>query len=410
MGFWGLAQQAERGTVNAYVPGSNPGFPAVYPKGYVQNLYREKDIKNYMKKLSILVASVLGLALMASPAHAAPMTVATSTGAVAGGVTTWTTVTTGTSTSNAIARPVPEDNVIDDSDVVRFVATVDTGTAVTATATNATIVAATSTLAAPVTASSGSSSLTIATGTGTTATFYVYTKTTAIGTVVVQNGGTTLTFYVQGTAGKVNTVALTGNDSGSTSSVVTVTATATDVFGNKISGRALSALVVNGTVDTTTAVTGSTLADFGTKEFKVTLPTTGTTTLVISAAAGEIASTVAGFNTVTSSAVKSITVRDLAGELAAVSAARDAAVAAKATAEAALATANANAAAAATKAAADLKAATDSATATIAAKDAEIAKLKADNAKALADLKAVFNSLAKKWNAKFPKAKVTLVK
>lgn len=33
---WGLAQQAERGTVNAYVPGSNPGFPAVYPKGYVQ--------------------------------------------------------------------------------------------------------------------------------------------------------------------------------------------------------------------------------------------------------------------------------------------------------------------------------------------------------------------------------------
>lgn len=356
-----------------------------------------------MKKLSILVASVLGLALMASPAHAAPMTVATSTGAVSGGTTTWTTVTTGTSTSNAIARPVPEDNVIDDSDVVRFVATVDTGTAVTATATNATIVAATSTLAAPVTASSGSSSLTIATGTGTTATFYVYTKTTAIGTVVVQNGGTTLTFYVQGTAGKVNTVALTGNDSGSTSSVVTVTATATDVFGNKISGRALSALVVNGTVDTTTAVTGSTLADFGTKEFKVTLPTTGTTTLVISAAAGEIASTVAGFNTVTSSAVKSITVRDLAGELAAVSAARDAAVAA-------LAKANADAAAAATKAAADLKAATDSATATILAKDTEIAKLKADNAKALADLKAVFNSLAKKWNAKFPKAKVTLVK
>ena len=45
-----------------------------------------------------------------------------------------------------------------------------------------------------------------------------------------------------------NTVALTGNDSGSTSSVVTVTATATDVFGNKISGKTLTSLIVNGTV------------------------------------------------------------------------------------------------------------------------------------------------------------------
>jgi len=363
-----------------------------------------------MKKLSILVASALGLALMASPAHAAPMTVVTSTGAVAGGVTTWTTVTTGTSAATAITRPVPEDNVIDDSDVVRFVATVDTGTSVTVNATNATIVSATNAAAAPVNASSGSASLTIATGTGTSATFYVYTKTTAVGTVVVNNQGTTLTYYVQGTAGKINTVALTGNDSGSTSSVVTVTATASDVFGNKVSGKTLTALVVNGTVDTTTATTGATLTNFGSADFKVTLPTTGTTTLVVSAAAGDIATVVAGFNTVTSSTVKSITVRDLAGELAAVSAARDAALAAKAAAEAALATANATAAAAAAKAAADLKAATDSATVTIAAKDAEIAKLKADNAKALADLKKAFNALAAKWNAKNPKAKVTLVK
>jgi len=59
------------------------------------------------------------------------------------------------------------------------------------------------------------------------------------------------------------------------------------------------------------------------------------------------------------------------------------------------------------KALADAKAASD---AVILAKDATIAKLTADNAVALKAIKDAFNALAKKWNAKNPKAKVTLVK
>jgi hypothetical protein len=40
----------------------------------------------------------------------------------------------------------------------------------------------------------------------------------------------------------------------------------------------------------------------------------------------------------------------------------------------------------------------------------ELAKVKADNAASIAAMKKAFNDLAKKWNAKNPKAKVTLVK
>ncbi len=377
----------------------------------MNNLSIEKEKNKNMKKLSILVASVLGASLLAiaPAAQATTLTVVANTWnpAKAGGAGFDTPASAGTTTATAIKRPVPEDNKIDNVEVIRFVATVAAGTSVTASATNATIVAALHTDAAPVNASSGSASLTVATGTGTEALFYVYTKTTAVGTVVLTNGVNTTTMYVQGEAGKVNTVALTGNDSGSTSSVVTVTATTTDVFGNKISGRALTALVVNGTVDTATATTGTTLTDFGSKEFKVTLPATGTTTLVVSAAAGELATAVAGFNSVTSSAVKAITVRDLAGELKiavdALAAEKAARAADKVVADKALADAIAKAA----SDSATAKAASDAA---LAAKDVQIAKLTADNAAALAKLKASFNALAKKWNAKNPKAKVTLVK
>jgi len=90
------------------------------------------------------------------------------------------------------------------------------------------------------------------------------------------------------------------------------------------------------------------------------------------------------------------------------------AVTAKAAADAAALTAAAElvkAKADATVAALAAKTASDKALAdAVAAKDAEIAKLKADNTAALAAIKKSFNDLAKKWNAKNPKAKVTLVK
>ena len=88
-----------------------------------------------------------------------------------------------------------------------------------------------------------------------------------------------------------------------------------------------------------------------------------------------------------------------AAEAATAKANADAATA-KAASDVAAATAAANAANASTKAVADA----------VAAKDAEIKVLKDENAKALAALKDAFNALAKKWNAKNPKAKVTLVK
>jgi hypothetical protein len=407
---------------------------------------------NSFKKIALAMVAAMTLGtVVATPASAAVMTVAVSLNGSAN------------STNSAIATPaslpVPEDNKIDATDALKFVATVDTGTAVTVTTTNATIVTALHTDAAPVGSTSGSSTLTVATGTGVTATFWVYTKTTAIGTVVIANGGTTLTYYVQGTAGKVNTLSLASADAGTTSSVVTATATATDVFGNKVAGIGLTALVVGGTLDTTTATSGATLTTFGSADFKVTLPATGQSTLVVrvtdTTANGAVA--VAGFNTPVTSAVKTITVRDLLGELAAQKAIADAAVAAKALADAAVAKAAVDAVAAkaasdaavakatadavdaktaADKALADAKVASDKALAdakiaadaslkaevdkaaaakvasdaALAAKDAEIAKLTADNAKALASLKKAFNTLANKWNKKNPKAKVTLVK
>jgi hypothetical protein len=153
---------------------------------------------NSFKKIALAVVAAMTLGtIVATPASAAVMTVAVSLNGTAN--------TTNSAIATPAALPVPSDNKIDATDALRFVATVDTGTAVTVSATNATIVSALHSDAAPIGASSGSSSLTIATGTGTTATFFVYTKTTAIGTVTVTNQGTTFTYYVQGTAGLLTT-------------------------------------------------------------------------------------------------------------------------------------------------------------------------------------------------------------
>jgi hypothetical protein len=261
--------------------------------------------------------------------------------------------------------------------------------------------------------------LTIATGTGTTATFWVYTKTTAIGTVTVTNQGTTFTYYIQGTAGKINNLTLSAPASGAAGTKQDITVTATDAFGNKVSGKSITATVFAATavMDTATVTTGATLSDFGVATFKATLPTTGTRSLITFApttSTDAVAAAVTGLTAPTLAPFAEIAVRDLTTELAAQIAAKDAALAAKAVSDAALvkATAEHTALIAAEKAAsakalADAKTASDK---VILDKDAQIAKLTADNAVALAKIKASFNALAKKWNAKNPKAKVTLVK
>jgi hypothetical protein len=373
----------------------------------------------------VVAAMTMGT-LVATPASAAVMTVAVDLNSVAN--------TTASSSATPAALPVPADNTIDATDALRFVATVDTGTAVTVTATNATIVTALHTVAAPVSASSGSSSITIATGTGTTATFYVYTKTTAVGTVVVTNQGTTLTYYVQGTAGLINNLTVSAPANGAAGTKQDIVVTATDVFGNKISGKSLTATVFAGlgTLDSATATTGATLSDFGQAKFKLTLPTTGTRSLVTFAptTAGEATSAdVTGLTARTLSPFAEIAVRDLLTELASANAAlaaekaareADKVAAAKAASDAKLladtevlslkseiVTLKADAVTA--KVAAD-KALADALAAAKVASDAELAKVKADNDASMAALKKAFNSLARKWNKKNPKAKVALIK
>jgi hypothetical protein len=383
---------------------------------------------NSFKKIALAVAAAMTLGTVAvAPANANTMSVV---------ATTWKSTlstpafddpaTLGTSLTTAIARPVPADNTIDNTDVVRLVATVTAGTSVTATATNATIVSALHSTPAPVGASSGSSSLTIATGTGNTATFFVYTKTTAIGTVVINNGGTTLTYYVQGTAGKINNLTVSAPSAGAAGTKHDILVTATDAFGNKVSGKSITAAVfaASATLDTATVTTGATLSDFGVAKFTATLPATGTRSLITFApttSTDAVAAAVVGLTAPTLAPFAEIAVRDLVSELAAEKAAKDAALAAKAVADAAVLKAAADAVAAkvaadaalaaAVKVEADKAAAAKVASdAALLAKDAQIAKLTADNAAAIKDMKAAFNKLALQWNKKNPKAKVTLVK
>lgn len=378
---------------------------------------------NSFKKIALGMVAAMALGtIAAAPASATVMTVAVTLNGTAN--------TTNGVISTPASLPVPEDNVIDATDALRFVATVAAGTSVTATATNATIVSALHTSAAPVGASSGSSSLTIATGTGTTATFFVYTKTTAIGTVVINNGGTTLTYYVQGTAGKINNLTVAAPTSGAAGTKQDIVVTATDAFGNKVSGKSITATVfaATATLDTATVTTGATLTDFGTATFKATLPTTGSRALITFApttSSDAASADVVGLTPRTLAPFAEIAVRDLITELATEKAAKDAALAAKAVADAAVLKAAADAAAAkvaadaalaaekaaSAKALADAKVASDKALADAkVAHDAAVAKLTADNAAALKSIKDAFNKLARQWNAKNPKAKVTLVK
>jgi hypothetical protein len=374
---------------------------------------------NSFKKIALAVVAAMTLGMVAvAPANATVMTVAV-------------TLNNASNTTNGVIAtpavlPVPEDNTIDATDALRFVATVATGTSVTAVATNATIVSALHTPAAPVGASSGSSSLTIATGTGDKATFFVYTKTTAIGTVVINNGGTTLTYYVQGTAGKINNLTVAAPTSGAAGTKQDIVVTATDAFGNKVSGKSITATVFAATavLDTATVTTGATLADFGTATFKATLPTTGSRSLITFAptSAGDaVSGAVVGLTAPTLAPFAEITVRDLVSELSAQTAARLAAekaladAVAKAATDAAAVKSLADsaallAAAELAKVKAEAATAKIAADAALAAKDAQIAKLTADNAVALAAMKKAFNDLARQWNKKNPRAKVTLVK
>ena len=336
------------------------------------------------KKVSLIIAAALTSTMLVSPAANANAGTVTLT--VAGSAATGGTVVT-----TPVSLPVPADNSVDAADALKIAVTaVDTGTVVTAVAVNATLVPALSATGAAVTASSGSSTLSIATGTGTSADFYVYTKSTAVGSVSITRAGTTTVYYVQGTAGALNSITLTAPASAAAGTSQVLKVSGFDVFGNPKGGATINTLVSSSGVALSTALTTDTaVATLGTKEQTVTLPASGSVTVV---AYATVATAVTGLAAPVGSVSATIVVRDIAAELAAKNAE--------------LATANA-----ALKAAQDALAAekagraSDSATATAAA---VAAKASADLAKAAYVVE--YNALATKWNKKFPKLKVKLKK
>jgi hypothetical protein len=342
---------------------------------------------NSFKKVSLIIAAALTSTMLVSPAAQANAGTVTLT--VAGSAATGGTVVT-----TPVSLPVPADNSIDAADALKIAVTsVDTGTVVTAVAVNATIVPAL-TGTTVVTASSGTSTLSVSTGTGNSADFYVYTKSTAVGSVSITRAGTTTVYYVQGTAGALNSITLSAPVSAAAGTSQVLKVSGFDVFGNPKGGATINTLVSSSGAALSTALTTDTaVATIGTKEQTITIPATGSVTVV---AYATVATAVTGLATPIGSASATIAVRDVVGELAAANATIT-------TLRAELAVANAALAAEKAGRSAD-KAASDSATVT--------AKVASDlaTATAAAKYKAEYNALATKWNKKFPKLKVALKK
>lgn len=328
---------------------------------------------NSFKKIAVGVVAAMSIAtIVATPASAA-----TTTLTVAG-----TSVSTGTVASNPVVLPVPADNSVDAADALRIAVTgLDTGTVVSASATNASIVPALATPASPVNASAGAAALAINTGTGTTADFYVFTKTVNAGTVTVTIGGNTTTYYVKGSAGPAYNLAVVIAETANISTVSKVYAKTTDVFGNPVVTTTPAVTAINATVG---AVSVSDTAT-GTFAFDLTAPASvGQTGLAIAITATDVA----GLPVAVKASTKFVAITNPADLLASVKAELAAA----------------QSALAAEKLAHDV---TKAAVAKAAA-DAVTAKATADLA--AATYKAEYNALAKKWNAKNPKAKVALKK
>jgi hypothetical protein len=328
---------------------------------------------NSFKKIAIgAVAAVTMATLVATPASAA-------TALSVGG----SSVSTGLTASNPVVLPVPADNSVDSADALRIALTgIDTGTVVSAVASNASIVPALATVSAPVTASAGTSSLSINTGTGTTADFYVFTKTVNAGTVVITVGGNTTTYYLKGSAGSAYNLSVVAADTANISSVNKVYVKTTDAFGNPVV-TSTPAITVIGATAGSVSVSDTTTGTFA---FDLTAPaTTGNAAFT----AAITATDVTGFAAAAKSATKFIAITSAAD---------------------ALALANAQIASLTAQLAAEKSArATEAAAAKAAAEAAAISnKAAADLAKAT--YVAEYNALAKKWNAKNPKAKVALKK
>lgn len=304
-----------------------------------------------IKKPLIAIASAVALvatAFVASPASAAV------SAAVTVGVTDVAT------TSQVVSTPatptVPSDNKVDLADTVKFIVTVAANTVVTATATDAKIVTTLDATDAPVSASAGITSFSGNSGSGTTVTLYAYTTKTTTASVVISTGGSSATYYLKGVAGpayKLTAVVPTVANLGGTAEV---TALVTDVFGNAVTGATVSSTVIRGTL-------GTVSYDAADKRYEATFTAPATAGTAIVALSIPAPTAVTAISAPVSDLVANIVVADLAGQVATLSAQ----------------------------------------VAELEAKLVVATKLAATN-------KTKYNTLAKKWNVKFPKAKAKLIK
>ena len=329
------------------------------------------------KKPLIAIASAVALAtsiLVSVPANAAPTATVT--------VASATPATAGNSEATAIALAVPTAGTVDANNSLRLsFANITAGVRVNAVATNALIV----TSLTGATSASGDARVAVETGTGTTADIYVFTKTTAVGSVVVTIGDSITTYYVKGIAGALKTIGLSAPESAPLGSVAKVNVLGADVFGNAVTTDVRVIVSTNGIVTTDVARTSNV--------YNVNVPATGSVTVTIyTDTIAQVSKTIGSRDLIaeidkltadvaTVKAVAQATIADLKAQLALV--------------QAQLATSQAQTA----KANADAKAALD----------AVVAKALADKAASdaiIADLKAKYNGLAHNWNAKHPKSKV----
>ena len=361
---------------------------------------------NSFKKIALVMVATMTMAtLSVLPANAAVSTTLKVSGSA---------VLTGTTALNPTLIPVPSENTISSEDALQIaVAGLDTNTVVSAVASNGRIVPALATVLAPVNASSGSSSLVINTGTGSTADFFVYTTNTNGGTVSVTIGANTTTYYFKGTVGELNSISLTTPATAVAGTVEKVTLSGVDVFGNAKGGAVIILQVISSTSTTVpyvTEIATTATTVLGSKTVDVSIPASGTITLVATAS---VASPVLGLATPVSVVIKTITVRDVLSELASVKAELAAAKAELAVEKAAHEATKKSALDAAAKAVADASAAkalADKALAEAIEKGTSDVTAVNIGAKAMLDTyKARYNALAKKWN-KYHSVKVALIK
>jgi uncharacterized small protein (DUF1192 family) len=260
-----------------------------------------------IKKPLIAIASavaLVGSVILAGPANAATTTLTVDGNAPA---------TAGTSATTAIALPVPADNSVDSADALKIALTnLTTGSSVVVAANNAKLVTSLTSGSSVVKADAGTSSVTISTGTGSTADLFVYTTSTANGTVTVTAGNATTTYYVKGTAGSAYNLSVVAPATVNIGGTADLTAAVTDVFGNAVTNATIS----------TTIIRGSATAfayDATDKRYESTLtaPATAGTTVVAHTIS---ASAVVGFAKPVTEVISTITVADLAGQVAALQA------------------------------------------------------------------------------------------